>query len=1478
MPEIKNLFTSGKMNKDLDERVVPNNQYRDALNVQISSSEGSDVGSFENIKGNVELKNKTYNSSTGVYQNWDVDANAYISSLTDAECIGSVRDTSTEKIYWFITSDEADIVAEYSEKTDLVKPLVVDTNNVLNFSKDNLITGINVIDGVIFWTDNLNEPKKIIVKDWDNSTDDFVTHSKIYGRDFIEQDVTVIKKYPIKRPALTMSESDRAGNITANLNYAFANLNANDEYESLGIESPAFNINFTTAVDFLDGDTLTLELNDEANEYNDLFFIRLQVVDAVNIYTSTVKILSIPDEIPTGMLPYSVSLDLEDPIFEYKMPRFSYRYKYSDNQYSTFAPFTEAAFLPGKEFKYDSYHGYNLAMTNIARIIKISDFVTSDLPPDVKEIDILYKESNNNLVYKVESIIKDSDEWNANEYTIQNEIISSVIESNQILRPWDNVPKTAKAQELIGNRLVYGNYTQNYNIHDKLNKEIDHDLSIQIVNDENKSEAAVGEPSKSIKSQRTYQLGVSYLDEFGRQTPVFTSSKATKALTKSFAPLRNIIKAKVNNLPPGWAKYFKYFIKETSNEYYNLAMDRWYDAEDGNIWLSFPSSDRNKISEESFIELKKKHASDVPVTENAKYKIISISNEAPTFIKTTKKLRGSADHDWTAISGLSDGFPLPDRTNFYISNLVWKNAFKGLEGSNGNLYTAISFGANTSAYFEIANITVLGNPEEDNTIVKIEVTETFDDTLSFVSTDGTFEGRVSDSLVVTIREAVEENKPEFDGRFFAKIYKDATLQQSILLDDPNPNYGVTASKKIYSRSGNNENPVHWWFFDYARPHPIRNHGPDWHYENEGLAFEKHEEGWGCVVGQDKLDITWHGFGGKQSQAFCNKRWSIWANWDTDNANERPQKDFSDALKAVGTLFRFTGDPNQEVYEIKKVFRTFYTNSNRGIGCHGAGKYWNRRSIRYSLKLDKPMAWVPPIGNNSGDQYGTIEILQNTSNLGNKAEFTTENPAIWETEPKESAELDIYYAASDIYNISELNDQKTLDWHNCWSFGNGVESNRIRDDFNAALLDKNPIVSAVLEEPYQEEIKGSGLIYSNIFNSTSGINGLNQFIQAEKITKDLNPSYGTIQKLHARDTDLICLAEDKCFRILANKDALYNADGNTNITSNFNVLGQATPYLGEFGISKNPESFASYGFRSYFTDKARGSVIRLSRDGIEEISNKGMGDFFSDNLPHTNKIIGSFDDVNNSYNLTLDNLSIEWQEKLQTGEFDRTNCDLPVDPKDNIKATTITFKESNDGWESRKSFLKESGISLNGKYYTFKNGLLWLHEANDTYNNFYGQQYDSSLDFIMNDAPDSVKVFKTLNYAGSKARDYKYNINGGSKNYNLAEIQANNLMPSNEIVNQGWYTNWIKTDLQEGSIKTFVNKEGKYYNYIKGLSTYFDDNCNNNVDSNEFSVQGIGRAAVQAESKSTFDVNVYVSDTCYTGTFNVNLYVDKNCST
>ena len=228
--------------------------------------------------------------------------------------------------------------------------------------------------------------------------------------------------------------------------------------------------------------------------------------------------------------------------------------------------------------------------------------------------------------------------------------------------------------------------------------------------------------------------------------------------------------------------------------------------------------------------------------------------------------------------------------------------------------------------------------------------------------------------------------------------------------------------------------------------------------------------------------------------------------------------------------------------------------------------------------------------------------------------------------------------------------------------------------------------------------------------------------AEAITKDINPSYGSIQKLDTRDTNVSVLCEDKVLKILTNKDALFNADGNANVTSNRAVLGQAVHYVGEFGISTNPESFAKYGFRTYFTDRARGAVLRLSQDGLETLHTKGMGDYFSDKLANTSVAIGSFDDNKSSYNISLQN-----------------NKARGLDD-------TVSYKEQVSGWPSRKSYIPENGISLNNVYYTFKNGEMYSHD-NEVRNNFYGVQYSSKVKFIFNESPEVVKSFLTLNYEG-----------------------------------------------------------------------------------------------------------------------------------
>ena len=177
----------------------------------------------------------------------------------------------------------------------------------------------------------------------------------------------------------------------------------------------------------------------------------------------------------------------------------------------------------------------------------------------------------------------------------------------------------------------------------------------------------------------------------------------------------------------------------------------------------------------------------------------------------------------------------------------------------------------------------------------------------------------------------------------------------------------------------------------------------------------------------------------------------------------------------------------------------------------------------------------------------------------------------------------------------------------------IEESRIRDGFNNVETDLGVKAYVVEEEPTQQH-RFNSMIYSGIYNSRTGINNTNQFSVAQDIVKSVDPANGSIQKLFAENTNMTIFQESKVSSALIDKDAIYSAEGAPVQTTSNVVIGQIQPYLGEYGISTNPESFAYYGFQKYFADKDRGVILRLSRDGITEISRYGMVDYFRDNLP------------------------------------------------------------------------------------------------------------------------------------------------------------------------------------------------------------------------------------------------------------------------
>ena len=298
----------------------------------------------------------------------------------------------------------------------------------------------------------------------------------------------------------------------------------------------------------------------------------------------------------------------------------------------------------------------------------------------------------------------------------------------------------------------------------------------------------------------------------------------------------------------------------------------------------------------------------------------------------------------------------------------------------------------------------------------------------------------------------------------------------------------------------------------------------------------------------------------------------------------------------------------------------------------------------------------------------------------------------------------------------------------------IEESRIRGGYNNTSVSLGVKAYLVEDEP-KGAVRGNALIYSGIYNSRTGINNTNVFSVGEDITKAADPANGSIQRLYAEDTNLIIFQENKVSRALIDKDAIYTAEGGGVPVSQLQlVIGQIIPYAGNYGISKNPESFAVYGYRKYFSDMDRNAMLRLSQDGITEISNYGMFDYFRDNLStvnetsrNTGKIVGGWDMHQKQYTVSLQPF--------------------------NGSSQTLGFDETVLGWPSLYSYKPSWMFSLKSKFYSIgpdsNSGYINLWEHNKGLRaNFYNTQYDSYLTFVFNPKVSLSKNFKTVNYEGS----------------------------------------------------------------------------------------------------------------------------------
>ena len=509
MAEIKNNFLGSKMNRDIDDRLMSNNEYRSAINLQINRSEGSDVGTLQNVLGN----------------SLTVDFNA-VSGETGLECIGLLTDDSNNNIYVFLTSYNGSAYSNTSKNyiyvyNELENTTVLLTSGAfLNFSTQSPIYGINLIDNLLFWTDNRNQPRKINVT------------LAPGGHYTSEVQISVAKYNPYE--AINLIKTVKATVLPTPTTTTFRVNNV------AGIEVGMTVITGTTTVaPGLDGSNYTFVTNIAGN---------LVTIDS----NPTPGTISIDDELVflgstmTNQDSAAATWPGDPAYLQSRYVRFAYRFKFEDGEYSIISPFTQIAYIPQQKGFFvngDEDAAYRSTVINfmqnnvqnIQLLVPLPDTYNNiSNSYKITEIDILYKESDQTSIKVLESIIIAQNALSGSEgdinvftYNYQSRKPYKTLPESQTVRVYDKVPVRALSQETAGNRIIYGNYrdsnTSPVNISYTVGiapKKIDYTYG---------ANSFIEYPNHTVKENRNYQVGFILSDKYGRQSSVLLSPVTSAA-------------------------------------------------------------------------------------------------------------------------------------------------------------------------------------------------------------------------------------------------------------------------------------------------------------------------------------------------------------------------------------------------------------------------------------------------------------------------------------------------------------------------------------------------------------------------------------------------------------------------------------------------------------------------------------------------------------------------------------------------------------------------------------------------------------------------------------------------------------------------------------------------------------------------------------------------------------------------------------
>ena len=627
MAEVKNAFIKSKMNKDLDDRLIPNGEYRDAQNVQISKSQGPDVGALESVYGNELIKNfasalKTPAATVDpnikcignfvddfnniIYSFWtdntgeilngangtpnipngylpegaigslaivapgtgytvgdeipvggDFNASGYNANVTVASVNGSggvtgvdinfpgqmfqtgLGNNSTGLANGLILKLTGclgnNFITSYSPQSGALR--VIATGNFLNFSQKNPIIGVNLLENLLFFTDNRNQPRKVNVTRGGNTpaaatyytTEDQISVAKYNPYE-------PIRLYQLSALAAATATATGAASNTININVTpiSGNIKVGQLVTGSGVLPNTFVSGFSSPV---------VTFNKQQN-----FSSTTLTFTSYETAMKDVVSPNIPLATSTTTNPYLITNYTGDVDFlEDKFAKFSYRFRFDDGEYSIFAPFTQTTFIP----KQDGYFINNDEQSTIESTVvqfmenKIN-YIQLNLPlPSsgatlvdafkITEVDILYKESDSLAVQVIETLPVSRVAAGAGgtkifTYNYLGTKPFRTLPEDELIRVFDKIPVKAFSQELASNRVIYGNFQNKHTPPSGINYQVATNERFEIQS-LNSNKGVVAYPNSSLKENRNYQVGFVLSDRFGRQSSVLLSTNDSDTLT-----------------------------------------------------------------------------------------------------------------------------------------------------------------------------------------------------------------------------------------------------------------------------------------------------------------------------------------------------------------------------------------------------------------------------------------------------------------------------------------------------------------------------------------------------------------------------------------------------------------------------------------------------------------------------------------------------------------------------------------------------------------------------------------------------------------------------------------------------------------------------------------------------------------------------------------------------------------------------------